>query len=74
MISQLSLFLKLSLLYDRNYTYEDVHVTGAETIARICAEQGVEKLVHVSAMNASENVERTLFNKQSRFLLSKVTV
>ncbi|KAL6076928.1 RmlD substrate binding domain [Balamuthia mandrillaris] len=38
----------------RNFTLEDVHVHGAATIARAAKEVGIERLIHVSAANASE--------------------
>lgn len=37
----------------RNFQYADVHVAGAERIAKIAAEVGVGRLVHVSHLNAS---------------------
>lgn len=37
----------------RNFTYEDVNVTGAERIARISAECGIPRFVHLSHLNAS---------------------
>jgi len=58
-------------LETKNFSYKDVNVTAAETIARICAEQGVEKLIHVSALNASEDVQPTLLNSQSQYLVTK---
>lgn len=39
----------------KNFTYEDVHVTGARTLARLCREANVERFVHVSALNANQN-------------------
>jgi NADH dehydrogenase (ubiquinone) 1 alpha subcomplex subunit 9 len=36
-----------------NSSFEDVHVEGAATIARIAGEMGVESLVHVSALAAN---------------------
>lgn len=57
----------------RNFGFEEVNATAAETIARISAEMGVEKLIHVSAMNASEP-QYTAFGKTSRYLEAKVTL
>jgi NADH dehydrogenase (ubiquinone) 1 alpha subcomplex subunit 9 len=37
----------------RNFTFDDVHVKGAERIARVTASVGVPRLVHVSHLNAS---------------------
>lgn len=37
----------------RNFKYADVHVTGAERIAKVAAETGVKRFVHVSHLNAS---------------------
>jgi uncharacterized protein YbjT (DUF2867 family) len=37
----------------RNFTLDDVHVKGAERIARVTASVGVPRLVHVSHLNAS---------------------
>lgn len=40
-----------------NYTYDEVHVKAAETIAKACAENGVNKLIHVSSIAAHPNSE-----------------
>ncbi|KAF8631776.1 hypothetical protein AX17_004991 [Amanita inopinata Kibby_2008] len=37
----------------KNFDFASVHVSGAERIARIAAEEGVSRLVHVSHLNAS---------------------
>ncbi|KAH8104799.1 NADH dehydrogenase [Cristinia sonorae] len=37
----------------KNFDFNSVHVSGAERIARIAAEHGVSRLVHVSHLNAS---------------------
>ncbi|KAJ3286248.1 hypothetical protein HK104_009126 [Borealophlyctis nickersoniae] len=39
----------------KNFTFEQVNVDGARRVARICREQGVSKLIHISALNADEN-------------------
>ena len=36
---------------------EDVHVTGAETIAQAAKENGVNHFIHVSALNAKPGAE-----------------
>ncbi|KAG6336061.1 hypothetical protein ID866_3034 [Astraeus odoratus] len=38
---------------NRNFKFADVHVAGAERIAKVAAKAGVERLVHVSHLNAS---------------------
>lgn len=48
----------------KNFTYEQVHVEGARKIAQIAAEEGVSRLVHVSALNAS-------LDSKSEFLRTK---
>jgi NADH dehydrogenase (ubiquinone) 1 alpha subcomplex subunit 9 len=37
----------------RNFSFTDVHAAGAERIAKITAELGVPRFVHVSHLNAS---------------------
>ena len=37
-----------------NFKFSDVNVDGARRIARIAREEGVDRLVHISAMNAKE--------------------
>ncbi|CAF4813331.1 unnamed protein product, partial [Rotaria magnacalcarata] len=39
----------------RNYSFDDVHVKLAGTIARLARECGVQRLIHFSALNASPN-------------------
>lgn len=54
----------------RNFQYGDVHVTGAERIAKVAAEAGVERFVHVSHLNASpvskSDFYRTKFEGEER--------
>ena len=47
----------------KNYSYEDVNITGPQTIARICKEAGVKRLVHMSHINARENPESAFLPK-----------
>lgn len=39
----------------KNFSYNDVHVEGARRIAKIAKKAGVERLIHVSSLNASPN-------------------
>ena len=49
----------------RHMSVEDVNISGARIIAQACKDAGVDKLIHVSALNADKH-------SQSRFLRSKV--
>ncbi|KAJ4452043.1 NADH dehydrogenase [ubiquinone] 1 alpha subcomplex subunit 9, mitochondrial [Periplaneta americana] len=55
----------------KNFSFEDVHVKGARTLARLSREAGVEKFIHVSALNASENPKPIILKTGSKFLKSK---
>eukprot|EP00092_Neocalanus_flemingeri_P017112 GFUD01018507.1.p1 GENE.GFUD01018507.1~~GFUD01018507.1.p1 ORF type:complete len:445 (-),score=106.86 GFUD01018507.1:111-1397(-) len=55
----------------KNFSYEDANVTGPQTIARLCKEAGVKRLVHMSHINARENPESAFLPGGSRFLKSK---
>ncbi len=60
----------------KNFTFADVNVTGAQTIARIARECGVRRLIHVSALNAAEAPEPLLthplmLRKGSQYLATK---
>lgn len=39
----------------KNFSFKDVNVTGPRLLAKICREAGVQKLIHVSALNAQEH-------------------
>lgn len=54
-------------MFDRNFSFDDVHATGAQVIAKAAKEAGVKRLIHVSALNANED-------SPSKFLQSKVSV
>lgn len=55
----------------KNFPFKEVHVEGARRIARIARETGVEKLIHVSALNASPDLEPLVYENGSEFLRSK---
>ncbi|XP_042902005.1 NADH dehydrogenase [ubiquinone] 1 alpha subcomplex subunit 9, mitochondrial isoform X2 [Parasteatoda tepidariorum] len=54
-----------------NFKYKDVHVTGARNIARLAKEAGVQTLLHVSTLNASENPKPIVSKKGSGLYSSK---
>lgn len=54
-----------------NFNFTDVHVNGARRIAKVCREMGVERLIHVSSLNASPNPEPLILKEGSKFLKSK---
>jgi len=39
----------------RNFSFDDVHVTFPKKLAEICADVGVRRLIHVSALGADED-------------------
>ncbi|CAO1437267.1 unnamed protein product [Diamesa serratosioi] len=55
----------------KNFPFQEVHVDGARRIARIARESGVEKFIHLSALNASPNPEPLVYKDGSNFLKSK---
>jgi len=54
-----------------NFSFEDVNITGPQTIARICKEAGVKRLVHMSHINAREEPEQAFLPGGSKFLKTK---
>jgi len=54
-----------------NFSYEDVNIIGPQRIARLCKEAGVERLVHMSHINARERPEVAFLPGGSRFLATK---
>lgn len=55
----------------KNFPFKEVHVEGARRLARISREAGVEKFIHVSALNANPDPEPLVYENGSEFLRSK---
>ncbi|XP_022902038.1 NADH dehydrogenase [ubiquinone] 1 alpha subcomplex subunit 9, mitochondrial [Onthophagus taurus] len=55
----------------KNFKFDDVHVKGAANIAKIAKRLGVERLIHFSALNASDSPTPVVLNKPSGFYTSK---
>ncbi|TFY60165.1 hypothetical protein EVJ58_g5323 [Rhodofomes roseus] len=50
----------------KNFSYDAVHVQGAERIAKIAAKVGVPRLVHVSHLNASHDSPSEFYKSKAR--------
>lgn len=50
----------------KNFTYEDVHVEGAERIAEAVAKYDVDRFVHVSSYNADVNSRSAFFRTKGQ--------
>lgn len=55
----------------KSFKFNDVHVDGARRLARLAKEAGVERFIHVSALNAAEHPEPVIVKGGSKFLASK---
>ncbi|EDW34674.1 GL12793 [Drosophila persimilis] len=55
----------------KNFKFKDVNVTGAERIARICREVGVERFIHLSSLNVEANPKPLYVKGGSEWLRSK---
>jgi NADH dehydrogenase (ubiquinone) 1 alpha subcomplex subunit 9 len=55
----------------KNFTFDDVHVEGAQRIARLARQAGVERLIHVSHLNAQPNPPSFYVKGGSKYLSSK---
>ncbi|XP_058789495.1 NADH dehydrogenase [ubiquinone] 1 alpha subcomplex subunit 9, mitochondrial [Phymastichus coffea] len=55
----------------KNFKYDDVHVDGAARLARICKQNGVERFIHLSCLNANPEPEPIFLEDGSKFLKSK---
>jgi NADH dehydrogenase (ubiquinone) 1 alpha subcomplex subunit 9 len=54
----------------KNFPFKEVHIDGARRLARIARECGVEKFIHMSALNATPEPTPFMY-KGSKFLESK---
>ncbi|UXI19617.1 Elongation factor [Sarcoptes scabiei] len=54
-----------------NFDFESIHVEAPRTIARIAREIGVDRLIHVSALNSSKNPVPYYLKRGSKFLKTK---
>ncbi|KAI9858665.1 MAG: NADH-ubiquinone oxidoreductase 40 kDa subunit [Vezdaea acicularis] len=50
----------------KNFTYEDVHVEGAERIAEAVAKYDCDRFIHVSSYNADKNSPSEFFRTKAR--------
>ncbi|KAI4154221.1 MAG: hypothetical protein LQ340_001812 [Diploschistes diacapsis] len=50
----------------KNFTFEDVHVEGAERIAEAVAKYDIDRFVHVSSYNASKDSSSEFFRTKAR--------
>ena len=69
------LYIYVSLcttLFYRNFSYTDTNVIGARLIARCARQAGVERLVHVSHLNAAPDREPLCISEGSWYLRTKV--
>merc|ERR1712071_374929 len=55
----------------KNFTFDDIYVKGPQAIARIAKECGVERLIHVSSLNANEYPEPLMLKEGSGYLSAK---
>nr|CAH7724159.1 unnamed protein product [Callosobruchus chinensis] len=56
----------------KNFKFDDVHVEGARMLARCAKKSGVERFIHLSALNASDPpVSAGILKGGSKFLSSK---
>lgn len=55
----------------KNFTFDDVHVKAAQALARAARKAGVQKFIHLSALNVEEKPKGHILSKGSQFLASK---
>lgn len=55
----------------KNFKFDDVHVDGARTLARLCKEANVERFIHVSCLNANPSPVPRVTKGGSQYYRSK---
>lgn len=55
----------------KNFSFHDVHVEGARSIARACLRAGVERLIHLSYLNSDPHPTPLVLSKPSQFKITK---
>jgi len=55
----------------RNFTFDDIYNKGPRAIARIAKECGVERMIHVSSLNANEDPDPMILKEGSGYLTAK---
>ncbi|EDV97697.1 NADH dehydrogenase [ubiquinone] 1 alpha subcomplex subunit 9, mitochondrial [Drosophila grimshawi] len=55
----------------KNFKFKDVNVNGAARLASICRDSGVERFIHLSALNAEANPKAHCISGGSQWLKSK---
>ena len=50
----------------KNFSFEDVHVEGAERIAEAVAKYDIDRFIHVSSYNANKNSPSEFFRTKAR--------
>ncbi|PFH53939.1 hypothetical protein AMATHDRAFT_735 [Amanita thiersii Skay4041] len=50
----------------KNFSFSDVHVAGAERIAKIAAAEGVSRIVHISHLNASTTSSSQFYQTKAK--------
>lgn len=56
----------------KNFKFDDVHVKGAALLAKCAKQSGVERFIHLSALNGSEHPPSIFQKDGSKFLKSKL--
>lgn len=55
----------------RNFSFEDVHVEGARTLAKLAKQCNVERFIHMSCLNVEEKPTPIILKESSKILKTK---